>query len=221
MKSGEVDTTKLEAELNNADKVVLDAFEDGKEKAAFEAAYAAAQKVLENPTDQAAVDKAEKDLEDARKALLATSPKPEEDKEAPTKPSDLKVTDKTDTTVKIEWKASKDNVGVTGYEIFVNGKSIGTVKDDVLTAEIAKLTPKTEYTIEVVAYDAAGNKSAAASVKATTKEGKTPETPTTPEVKPGTVQTGDATPFAVPFMMMFIAVAMFAGVSVIRVKKRK
>ena len=148
-------------------------------------------------------------------------PKPEEDKEAPTKPSDLKVTDKTDTTVKIEWKASKDNVGVTGYEIFVHGKSIGTVKDDVLTAEIAKLTPKTEYTIEVVAYDAAGNKSAAASVKATTKEGKTPETPTTPEVKPGTVQTGDATPFAVPFMMMFIAVAMFAGVSVIRVKKRK
>ena len=221
VKSGEVDTTKLEAELNNADKVVLDAFEDGKEKAAFEAAYAAAQKVLENPTDQAAVDKAEKDLEDARKALLATSPKPEEDKEAPTKPSDLKVTDKTDTTVKIEWKASKDNVGVTGYKIFVNGKSIGTVKDDVLTAEIAKLTPKTEYTIEVVAYDAAGNKSAAASVKATTKEGKTPETPTTPEVKPGTVQTGDATPFAVPFMMMFIAVAMFAGVSVIRVKKRK
>ena len=81
VKSGEVDTTKLEAELNNADKVVLDAFEDGKEKAAFEAAYAAAQKVLENPTDQAAVDKAEKDLEDARKALLATSPKPEEDKE--------------------------------------------------------------------------------------------------------------------------------------------
>lgn len=32
VKSGEVDTTKLEAELNNADKVVLDAFEDGKEK---------------------------------------------------------------------------------------------------------------------------------------------------------------------------------------------
>ena len=86
--------------------------EDGKEKAAFEAAYAAAQKVLENPTDQAAVDKAEKDLEDARKALLATSPKPEEDKEAPTKPSDLKETDKTNTTVKIEWKASKDNVAV-------------------------------------------------------------------------------------------------------------
>ena len=323
VKSGEVDTTKLEAELKNADKVVLDAFKDSAEKTAFEAAYAAAQKALENPADQAAVDKAEKDLEEARKALLATSPqpeedkeapttpsdlqvketttttvkiewkaskdnvgvtgynvyvdgklaetvkgdvltvelkdlkagteytieveafdaagnksaaasvkattkeeqkpdpKPEEDKEAPTKPSGLKVTDKTDTTVKIEWKASKDNVGVTGYEIFVNGKSIGTVEGDVLTAEIAKLTPKTEYTIEVVAFDEVGNKSAAASVKVKTEEGKTPETPTTPELTPGAVQTGDATPFAAPLMMMLMAAAMFAGVSVIKVKKRK
>ena len=91
----------------------------------------------------------------------------------------------------------------------VKGVNFVDLKDAGDPVEIAK------------AYDAAGNKSAAASVKATTKEGKTPETPTTPEVKPGTVQTGDATPFAVPFMMMFIAVAMFAGVSVIRVKKRK
>ena len=148
-------------------------------------------------------------------------PNPEEDKEAPTKPSDLKVTDKTDTTVKIEWKASKDNVGVTGYKIFVNGKSIGTVKDDVLTAEIAKLTPKTEYTIEVVAYDAAGNKSAAASVKATTKEGKTPETPTNAGSETGNCSDRRRNTICSTIMMMFIAVAMFAGVSVIRVKKRK
>ena len=52
VKSGEVDTTKLEAELNNADKVVLDAFEDGKEKAAFEAAYAAAQKSFFEKSDR-------------------------------------------------------------------------------------------------------------------------------------------------------------------------
>ena len=123
--------------------------------------------------------------------------------------------------MKVEWKASTDNVEVTGYNVYADGKLAETVKGDVLTAELKDLKAGTEYTIEVVAYDAAGNKSAAASVKATTKEGKTPETPTTPEVKPGTVQTGDATPFAVPFMMMFIAVAMFAGVSVIRVKKRK
>lgn len=325
VKSGEIDTTKLEAELNNADKVVLDKFEDGKEKDAFEAAYAAAQKALENPTDQVAVDQAVKDLKAAREALLATSPKPEEDKEAPTKPSDLKVketttttvkvewkasadnvgvtgynvyvdgklvktvkgdvltaelkdlkadteytieveavdaaenksekasvkaktekeeqkpeedkeaptkpsdlkvTDKTATKVKIEWKASKDNVGVTGYEIFVNGKSIGTVEGDVLTAEIAKLAPNTEYAIEVAAFDAAGNKSAAASVKVKTEEKTqetptTPTTPSTPELTPGAVQTGDATPFAAPLMMMLMAAAMFAGVSAIRARKRK
>ena len=123
--------------------------------------------------------------------------------------------------MKVEWKASTDNVGVTGYNVYADGKLAETVKGDVLTAELKDLKAGTEYTIEVEAFDAAGNKSEKASVKATTKEGKTPETPTTPEVKPGTVQTGDATPFAVPFMMMFIAVAMFAGVSVIRVKKRK
>ena len=175
VKSGEVDTTKLEAELNNADKVVLDAFEDGKEKAAFEAAYAAAQKVLENPTNQAAVDKAVKDLEAARKALLATSPKPEEDKTAPTKPSDLKVKETTTTTVKVEWKASTDNVEVTGYNVYVDGKLVKTVKGDVLTAELKDLKSNTEYTIEVEAFDAAGNKSEKALVKATTKEEQKPD----------------------------------------------
>ena len=63
-----------------------------------------------------------------------------------------------------------------------NGKLAETVKGDVLTAELKDLKAGTEYTIEVEAFDAAGNKSEKASVKATTKEGKTPETPTTPEV---------------------------------------
>ena len=166
-----------------------------------------------------------KAFEDAEKALVEKSekpdPQPSDDKEAPTVPSDLKVTDITDTTVKIEWKASKDNVGVAGYEIFVNDKSIGTVNSDVLTAEVAKLAPNTEYTIKVVAFDKAGNKSAAASVKTKTEEGKVPATPTTPEVKPGAVQTGDMTPFAVPFVMMLMAAAMFAGGSVIKARKRK
>jgi len=40
-------------------------------------------------------------------------------------------------------------------------------------------------------------------------------------VRPGAVQTGDATPFTALFMMMLMAAAMFAGVSAVRVKKRK
>lgn len=163
-------------------------------------------------------------FEKAEKALVTKpeNPDPENpDKEAPSAPSDLKVTDTTDTTVKIEWKASKDNVGVAGYEIFVNGKTIGTVNSDALTAEIVKLALNTEYKIEVAAFDKAGNKSAAASVKAKTKEGKAEAAPGTPEVRPGAVQTGDATPFTALFMMMLMAAAMFAGVSAVRVKKRK
>ena len=143
------------------------------------------------------------------------------DKEAPTTPSELKATETTDTTVKIEWKASEDNVGVAGYEIFVNGKTIDTVSSDVLTAEIVKLAPNTEYTIKVVAFDKAGNKSAEAFVKVKTKEGQTPEKPVTPEVKPGAVQTGDATPLTALFMMMLTAGALMAGVSVVRVKRKK
>ena len=74
--------------------------------------------------NQAAVDKAEKDLEDARKALLATSPKAgKKNKRAPTKPSDLKETETTTTTVKVEWKASTDNVEVTGYNVYAERKT--------------------------------------------------------------------------------------------------
>ena len=64
-------------------------------------------------------------------------------------------------------------------------------------------------------------------MKVKTEEEKTQETPTTPttpstpELTPGAVQTGDATPFAAPLMMMLMAAAMFAGVSVIRARKRK
>ena len=150
-----------------------------------------------------------------------------EDKEAPTTPSDLKVIGTTDSTVKIEWKASKDNVGVAGYEIFVNGKLIDTVNGDVLTAEIIKLVPNTEYTINIVALDKAGNKSEAASAKVKTEDAKeptepsNPSTPSNPEVNPGAVQTGDATLFAAVFMVMLMAAAMFAGVSVLKVRKRK
>ena len=168
----EVDTTKLEEALNNAAQVVLDEFKDGTEKDTFKAAYAAAQKVLENPTDQAAADQALKDLEEARKALLATASEPEADTEKPAAPSDLKVTEATETTVKVEWKASTDNVGVTGYNVYVDEKLVETVKEDVLTAELKDLKPDTEYAIEVEAFDVAGNISEKDSIKATTKKGE-------------------------------------------------
>lgn len=163
-----VDTTKLEAELNIAAKLVLDEFKDGKEKNAFKSAYEAAQKALGNASDQASVDKALKDLVKAREALLETARELEEDKEAPAEPSDLKVKITT-TTIKLEWKASTDNVGVTGYHVYVDGNLVAISKANVLTAEVQNLKPNTEYMIEVESVDAAGNKSHKASATVKTK----------------------------------------------------
>ncbi|HAT66154.1 MAG TPA: hypothetical protein DCS66_16425, partial [Flavobacteriaceae bacterium] len=49
------------------------------------------------------------------------------DTEAPTNPSNLSASNVTDTTVDLSWNASTDNVGVTGYEVFEGGSSLGTV----------------------------------------------------------------------------------------------
>ena len=50
---------------------------------------------------------------------------PEEpDKEAPTKPTDVKVDAKTEDSITISWTASEDNVGVAGYKVLVALRAI-------------------------------------------------------------------------------------------------
>src|SRR4029450_10061279 len=48
------------------------------------------------------------------------------DTEAPTPPLNLKATEMSSTRVDLEWDAATDNVGVTSYEIYREGTSIGT-----------------------------------------------------------------------------------------------
>jgi peptidoglycan hydrolase-like protein with peptidoglycan-binding domain/chitodextrinase len=62
-----------------------------------------------------------------------------------------------ETSIKLTWSASTDNVGVVGYKIFRNGLVIGNVAGTTYTLE--GLIPETLYTLEVAAYDAAGNDS--------------------------------------------------------------
>jgi chitodextrinase len=78
--------------------------------------------------------------------------------------------------IQVEWNGSNDNVAVTGYSIYVNGNSEGTVGAMTTTYTVAYLEPNTPYTIEVLAFDAAGNESARTAVAATTK----PESEETP-----------------------------------------
>ena len=85
---------------------------------------------------------------------------PEEpDKEAPTKPADVKVDAKTEDSITISWTASEDNVGVAGYKVLVDGMEKANVTEGT-TCTITGLEPGTEYEIVVIAYDAMGSQAA-------------------------------------------------------------
>ena len=71
----------------------------------------------------------------------------------PTAPTDLRVTNVTSTSVSLQWAASKDNVGVSGYRVFRNATQIADVKT--LSYTDHGLTPQTSYSYFVVAYDRA------------------------------------------------------------------
>ncbi len=79
------------------------------------------------------------------------------DTEAPSNPTNLSASGTTDTTTDLSWNASSDNVGVTGYEVFSNNSSIGTVTGT--SANITGLVAGSTTQFQVRAFDAAGNNS--------------------------------------------------------------
>ena len=100
------------------------------------------------------------------------------DTEAPESPLDvMAMVQYTDVT--LTWRASNDNVGVTGYNIYVDGAVNRTVTEETTTYQgLAQLT---EYEFGVSAIDAEGNESPVTKIKATTGEEETPDvTPPTP-----------------------------------------
>ncbi|MBK8492003.1 MAG: fibronectin type III domain-containing protein [Saprospirales bacterium] len=80
------------------------------------------------------------------------------DTQPPTAPTNLTASNVTNTSVDLSWNASSDNVGVTGYEVFQDGVSIGTVPGT--SKAVTGLTANTAYAFKVRAFDAAGNNSA-------------------------------------------------------------
>ncbi|MFA9269890.1 MAG: fibronectin type III domain-containing protein [Baekduiaceae bacterium] len=73
----------------------------------------------------------------------------------PGEPFITSIDDVTPTSIKLQWGASTDNVGVAGYEIRYEGqtKTVGNVT----AAELTGLNPGGLYEIDVRAFDAAGN----------------------------------------------------------------
>ncbi|WP_144282080.1 endonuclease [Chryseobacterium echinoideorum] len=82
---------------------------------------------------------------------------PTTDTQAPTAPSNLIANNPTSSTISLSWTASTDNVGVTGYSIYVNGILNSTVTTT--SATIPNLNPSTTYSFYIIAKDAAGNSS--------------------------------------------------------------
>lgn len=84
----------------------------------------------------------------------------------PTAPTSLITSNITRTRIGLAWRASADNVGVTTYELFRNGASVGITTATNYT--FADLALNTAYALSVKAKDAAGNVSEPGSVTATT-----------------------------------------------------
>ena len=78
----------------------------------------------------------------------------------------------------LSWSASTDNVGVTGYRLFLNGTQVGTSSST--SYSFTGLTCGTSYTLGVAAYDAAGNVSGTATLSQATSSCPDTQPPSTP-----------------------------------------
>jgi chitodextrinase len=74
--------------------------------------------------------------------------------------------------VQLAWTASTDDVGVTGYEVSRDGAVLGTTAG--LSFTDAAIAPNRTFSYAVVALDAAGNRSGAATASVTTTDDTPP-----------------------------------------------
>ena len=104
----------------------------------------------------------------------------------PSTPTGLAASGVGPTAFTMSWNASTDNVGVTGYRVFLNGSQIGTS----LTTSylISSLSCGTTYTAGAAAVDAAGNVSGTATLNQQTAACSD----TTPPSAPGTLSASAA-----------------------------
>ena len=104
--------------------------------------------------------------------LVSTTACP--DMTAPSPPSGLAVSNISQTALTLTWTAATDNVAVTGYDVYRDGVKVASPSAS--PSAQASLTCGTSYTFAVEALDAAGNRSARASVSAATSACASPAT---------------------------------------------
>lgn len=100
------------------------------------------------------------------------------DSEAPTVPTNVMISNETTFSLDVSWTASTDNVGVTSYDIYVDGNLTTSVSTT--SATINNLNSNTTYAVRVAAKDLADNSSAqSTAVNGTTlQDTQAPSAPT-------------------------------------------
>ena len=112
-------------------------------------------------------------------SLSVTTLAPPPDTQAPTVPTNLTASNVTHVSFQVNWNASGDNVGVTGYNVWLAGQFIGTTASTNYLFE--NMASSTTYGVQVAAFDAAGNTSGLSnSLSVTTQDPPDTEAPSVP-----------------------------------------
>jgi endonuclease I len=93
-----------------------------------------------------------------------------QDENAPTVPTNVVVSNETDSSFQVSWTVSNDNNAVSGYEVYVNDIFNGTTSTTFYT--VSGLNASTTYLVAVLAVDIDDNKSdTTTAINATTTSG--------------------------------------------------
>jgi chitodextrinase len=130
----------------------------------------------------------------SQSTVVQASTAPCADVSPPTTPALPTQSAATSTSISLAWGGSLDNVGVAGYELFLNGNKVGSTATTSYT--FGNLSCGTSYTLAVDAFDAAGNRSPRPSLSAATSPCTNPPSPPSPTNCTATLAAGgDAVSF--------------------------
>src|SRR5213083_2969242 len=100
---------------------------------------------------------------------------------APATPTGLAASAVTSTSLTLSWSPASDNVGVTGYRVYVNGTLV--VSSGSTSVQITELLAGGTRSFTVAAFDAAGNVSAPSAPLSVTTPLTTPPPVSLPQIQ--------------------------------------